>query len=83
MVTVRIKSIGNQGILSNEEYKWIMRHLDTPLVIASARWRPDGELHLVTIRRDPEPAIVLFIDTSECVVTIRGASKTYYGGESK
>lgn len=59
-LTIKVKSIRRQHILSVDEWLWIMSHLNTPLPVSSIYWRRDGKVDCATIRKDDENIITLF-----------------------
>lgn len=57
--TVIIKRINNKYILSDEQFKYIVDHLNKPLPLADLWWSGDGELRHLSIHTD-EGLITLF-----------------------
>ena len=57
--TIIIKHINNKHILSDEEFKYIVDHLNKPLPLANLWCSDDGELRHLSIHTD-EGLITLF-----------------------
>ena len=57
--TIIIKRINNKYLLSDQEFKYIVDHLNKPLPLANLWWGNDGELRHLSIHRD-EGLITLF-----------------------
>ena len=56
-----IKRINNKYLLSDEEFKYIVDHLNKPLPLVTLWWDDDGELRHLSINRD-KGLITLFDD---------------------
>ena len=50
--TVTIKHINNKYILSDEEFEYIVDHLNKPLPLVTLWWDDKGELRHLSIYRD-------------------------------
>ena len=50
--TIIIKRINNKYILSDEEFKYIVDHLNKPLPLADLWWNDEGKLVHLCIHRD-------------------------------
>lgn len=74
MLTVKIHSINEQGILTDEDFAWIINHLNKPLRITSLNFRSDdSQLWLIAIYKEDNSIITLFVNTNEIKFTIEGS----------
>lgn len=68
MLKVIIRSVGDQYVLEDNEYEYIMRHLNQPLSILSLTFDEDtNEPWMIAVRVDKTfgHCICLFIDSNE------------------
>lgn len=77
MPTVKIKSLA-QGLLSDEEYSWMLRHLFEPLPIMSLTYEYNtGKLwHIAVFRDIPETndftCVTLFVNDNQLQYELEG-----------
>lgn len=73
MLTVKIHSINDQGTLTDEDFAWVRRHLNKPLrIMALNFWSDDNHVWLITIYKDDNNIITLFVNTNKIKFTIEG-----------
>lgn len=74
MLTVKIHSINKQGILTDEDFAWIINHLNKPLRIMGLNFNnDDGNVWLITVYKEDNNIITLFVNTNEIKFTIEGS----------
>ena len=74
MLTVKIRSINEQGILTNDDFAWIINHLNKPLRIMGLNFNnDDGNVWLITVYKEDNSIITLFVNTNEIKFTIEGS----------
>ena len=74
MLTVRIHSINDQGVLTDEDFAWVRRHLNKPLRIMGLNFnRDDGNVWLITVYKGKNDIISLFVNTNRIKFTIEGS----------
>lgn len=65
MLQVRIKAIGRRGILSEENYCWMIEHLNMPLQVMSLNVsQGDDEPWSITVYKEDGEIVSLFTDTN-------------------
>ena len=57
--TIIIKHINNKYLLSDQQFKYIVKHLNKPLPLAKLWWSDDGKLRHLSIHRS-KGVITLF-----------------------
>ena len=75
MATVRIKSIGKQYILSDEDYEFILRNLNKPLSVLSLNFTNNsGELWSLAVYDDADSCVTVFLKENniKCEVDFNG-----------
>ena len=74
MLTVKIHSINEPGALTNDDFAWIINHLNKPLRIMSLNfWSDDNQVWLIAIYKEDNSIITLFVNTNEIKFTIEGS----------
>ena len=74
MLTVKIHSINEQGILTNDDFAWIINHLNKPLQIMGLNFNnDDGNVWLITVYKEDNSIITLFVNTNEIKFTVEGS----------
>ena len=74
MLTVKIHSINEQGALTNDDFAWIINHLNKPLrIMALNFWSDDNQVWLIAIYKEDNSIITLFVNTNEIKFTIEGS----------
>lgn len=74
MLTVRIHSINDQGILTDEDFAWVRRPLNRRLRIMALNFdNDDGNVRLITVYKEDNDIISLFVNTNRIKFTIEGS----------
>lgn len=73
MLTVKIHAIHDQGILTDEDFAWVRRHLNRRLRIMALNFdNDDGNVWLITVYKEDNDIISLFVNTNRIKFTIEG-----------
>lgn len=74
MLTVIIHSINDQGVLTDEDFAWVRRHLNRRLRIMALNFDSDGgNAWLITVYKENNDIISLFVNTNRIKFTIEGS----------
>ena len=74
MLTVKIHSINDQGVLTDEDFAWVRRHLNRRLRIMALNFdSDDGNVWLITVYKEDNDIISLFVDKNRIKFTIEGS----------
>ena len=69
MATVTLKSIGNQFVLNNKDYNYLMQHIGTALPLLSLNYTPTGRIWSFAVYAGntdrSSDCITVFVDESK------------------
>lgn len=70
MATVLIKAIGEQHMLSTEDFEWIKSNINKPLPLSGLEYARDGSLLYITIYKD-ESIMILWVRDNNITFSLR------------
>lgn len=74
MLTVRIHAINDQGVLTDEDFAWVRRHLNRRLRIMALNFdNYGGNVWLITVYKEDNDIISLFVNANRIKFTIEGS----------
>ena len=65
MATIKVKSIGNQFVLNNKDYEYLLQHMNEELQILSMNYTRNGHLWSFAVHARSADCITVFVDENQ------------------